>query len=92
KYENLRFDLKVLWSRLATAKIPPDLFSIMLEREIRDVCISQVFLSKTWGGGSVATFPNVSAEKLDQHGLNDFMYPGPGSQPGASDVPGAPGL
>ncbi|KAH6873719.1 hypothetical protein BKA70DRAFT_282133 [Coprinopsis sp. MPI-PUGE-AT-0042] len=92
KSENLRFDLNVLWSRLVTAKIPPDLFPITLDREIRDVCVSRVFLSKTWGGGFVATFPTIGAEKLDQHGLDDFMFPGPDTQPGVPEVPGAPGL
>ncbi|KAH6884378.1 hypothetical protein BKA70DRAFT_1339781 [Coprinopsis sp. MPI-PUGE-AT-0042] len=76
KSEHLRFDLNVLWSRLVAAKIPPDLFPITLDREIRDVCVSRVFLSKTWGGGFVATFPTICEEKFNQHGLNDFMFPG----------------
>jgi hypothetical protein len=90
KAENLRFDLNVLWSRLVTAKIPPDLFPIALDREIRDVCVSRNFMSKTWGGNTQRTLPKIG--KKFNHGLKDFMYPGPDSQPGAPEVPGAPGL
>ncbi|KAH6873712.1 hypothetical protein BKA70DRAFT_281964 [Coprinopsis sp. MPI-PUGE-AT-0042] len=91
KCENLRFDLNVLWSRLVAAKIPPDVFPITLDRETRDVCVSRVFMSKTWGGSSQSTLPNISKKRF-QHGLDDFMYPGPDCQPGAPEVPGAPGL
>ncbi|KAH6873721.1 hypothetical protein BKA70DRAFT_1352592 [Coprinopsis sp. MPI-PUGE-AT-0042] len=90
KSENLRFDLNVLWSRLVTAGIPPDLFPITLDREIRDVCVSRVFMSKMWGGSSQEAFPHIGKDFT--HGLTDFMYPGPDSQPGAPEVPGAPGL
>ncbi|KAH6884368.1 hypothetical protein BKA70DRAFT_140367 [Coprinopsis sp. MPI-PUGE-AT-0042] len=91
KCENLRFDLNVLWSRLVAAKIPPDVFPITLDRETRDVCVSRVFMSKTWGGSSQSTLPNISKKRF-QHGLDDFMYPGPDCQPGTPEVPGAPGL
>ncbi|KAH6884375.1 hypothetical protein BKA70DRAFT_1339769 [Coprinopsis sp. MPI-PUGE-AT-0042] len=58
-WRKLRFDLNVLWSRLVTAKIPPDLFPVTLEPAIRDVCVSRVFMSKTWGGSSQRTFPPI---------------------------------
>ncbi|KAH6873716.1 hypothetical protein BKA70DRAFT_1352579 [Coprinopsis sp. MPI-PUGE-AT-0042] len=91
KPENLRFDLNVLWSRLVTAKIPPDLFPVTLEPAIRDVCVSRVFMSKTWGGSSQRTFPPIDKKKF-KHGLDDFMYPGSASQSATPEVPGAPGL
>ncbi|KAH6884380.1 hypothetical protein BKA70DRAFT_1339783 [Coprinopsis sp. MPI-PUGE-AT-0042] len=90
KSENLRFDLNVLWSRLVTAGIPPDLFPITLDREIRDVCVSRVFMSKMWGGSSQEAFPHIGKEFYAR--ADRLMYPGPDSQPGAPEGPGAPGL
>lgn len=39
-----------------------------------------------------ATCPNIGKHRLEQHGMNDFMYLHPDYQPVAPQVPGACGL
>ena len=54
--------------------------------------VSRVFLSSVYGGNQQQTFPTISKEKLDIHGLDDFMYPNLLFNPCAPQMPGAPGL
>jgi hypothetical protein len=59
---------------------------------ISGVTVTRDFLSSVYGGNTQQTFPSIAPEKLEIHGLNDFMYPNLYFNPCAPQRPGAPGL
>lgn len=69
-----------------------DPFPVSLDRSIRDVDISRLFLSHEYGGSPQDTFPSIRKAKLEEHGLDDFMCLNLDFNPCAPATPGAPGL
>src|SRR6266436_3649189 len=67
-------------------------YEINLPPHITSVEIKRVFMSKTYGGSFVKTFPSISRKFFDRHGMNDFMYMTCDYNPLAPQIPGAPGL
>ncbi|GJE94356.1 hypothetical protein PsYK624_105250 [Phanerochaete sordida] len=53
---------------------------------------SRYYFSNRYGGSFVATFPTMSEEKLQEHGLDDWAFPSLEYNPHAPQVPGAPGM
>lgn len=61
------------------------------DRDVRDVVISRLFMSKVYGGNSQETFPRVAQKFLGEHHMDDFMYLNLDMNPHAPQVPGVPG-
>lgn len=79
-----------LWDRIMKMNWP--VYEVPVPQDIRDVAVPREFLSAIYGGNSQETLPSIGKRFLDQHGLDDFMYPSLDYNPGAPQVPGAPGL
>jgi hypothetical protein len=90
--EEMMLSDQVLYNRLNGNGISLDPFPIDLEKTIRDTPVNRDFMSNKYGGSSVAVFPSISKERVEQHGYNDFMYLTMKYHPNAPQVPGAPGL
>jgi len=84
------FSLVTVWDRLNGIGREP--YPIPLEHSIASVMVSRDFLSSVYGGNQQQTFPSIAQEKIDVHGLHDFMYPNLLFNPCAPQIPGAPGL
>lgn len=54
--------------------------------------VTRAFMSNVYGGSPQTAFPRPSADKIAEHGMNDFMFMNTDFQPQAPEVPGAPGL
>ncbi|KAG9315312.1 hypothetical protein JVU11DRAFT_4451 [Chiua virens] len=67
-------------------------YGVDLDPVIRDVTTTRIFTSRRWGGNTQATFPEIRAEMLARHGLDDFMYLNLFFNPHAPQWPGQPGL
>ena len=63
-----------------------------LPQATREVAVSRLFVSTTYGGNMQATFPSPARKFLDVHGMDDFMFLPTEYQPEAPLLPGAPGL
>ena len=55
------------------SKIGLEIFSITIEDEIKELSVSRQLLSKHFGGGRVATFPEIRQDKLQKHGFDKWM-------------------
>lgn len=80
----------VLVNRLSEITSPP--FQIGLPDDILKLAVPREFISSIYGGNPQETFPLIGKRFVDQHGLNDFMYPNLDYNPAAPRVPGSPGL
>ena len=63
-----------------------------LDQATREVVVTRLFMSKTYGGNMQMACPIPSRKFLDTHGMNDFMFLPTGFQPEAPLLSGAPGL
>lgn len=64
-----------------------------IDETTRDALVTRKFISTAYGGNTHRTFPKVSKAKLEEHGMDDFMFLTPTDcQPEAPLRPGAPGL
>ena len=63
-----------------------------LDQATREVVVTRLFMSKTYGGNMQMTFPIPAPKFLDVHGMDDFMFLPTAFQPEAPLLPGAPGL
>ncbi|KJA28750.1 hypothetical protein HYPSUDRAFT_33099 [Hypholoma sublateritium FD-334 SS-4] len=63
-----------------------------IDQATREVAVSRLFISTTYGGNMQQTFPNPARKFLDVHGMDDFMFLPTEYQPEAPLLPGAPGL
>lgn len=63
-----------------------------LDQATREVVVTRLFMSKTYGGNMQMTCPVPARKFLDVHGMDDFMFLPTGFQPEAPLLPGAPGL
>lgn len=90
KKDGLVFSLDTIRDRLLAIGL--DLFPIPLDRSIQDVDVTRHFLSHEYGGNTQDTFPRIRKEKLQEHGLDDFMCLNLDLNPCAPATPGAPGL
>jgi hypothetical protein len=77
-------------SRLKPVGLEP--FPINLPLAELNQMVSRHFMASTYGGSMQATFPSISAAKLAQHGMNDFMYLHLKYHPYAPQRPGGSGL
>ncbi|KAG5639141.1 hypothetical protein H0H81_006400 [Sphagnurus paluster] len=90
KKEGRGLSMDTVRDRLLTVGL--DLYPIPLDKAIQDVTVTRKFLSAQYGGNTQATFPDIRKELLEEHGLDDFMYPNLDFNPHAPEMPGAPGL
>ncbi|KAK0455733.1 uncharacterized protein EV420DRAFT_1272114, partial [Desarmillaria tabescens] len=67
-------------------------YEVPLDRDVRDVVVTRLFMSKVYGGSPQETFPRVAQNFLRVHHMDDFMYLNLDMNPHAPQVPGAPGL
>lgn len=63
-----------------------------LDQATREVVVTRLFMSKTYGGNMQMTCPVPARKFLDVHGMDDFMFLPTGFQPEAPLLPGAPGV
>lgn len=63
-----------------------------LDQATREAKVTRLFMSKTYGGSSQRTYPNIGADFFAIHGMDDFMYINKKYQSEAPEIPGAPGL
>ncbi|KAF6743056.1 hypothetical protein DFP72DRAFT_152457 [Ephemerocybe angulata] len=92
KKEGVTIPEDIIISRFTAAGIPYVKFNVEMDQALRDEAVSRAFMSKVYGGSSQRTFPKPRPEKIDEHGLNDFMFLPEDYQPSAPFTPGAPGL
>ncbi|KIM42680.1 hypothetical protein M413DRAFT_26695 [Hebeloma cylindrosporum] len=71
-------------------RIPNHYFKV--DQATREVKVTRIFMSQTYGGNSQRTYPPIGAHFLAKHGMNDFMYINKKYQIEAPEIPGAPGL
>ncbi|THU78144.1 hypothetical protein K435DRAFT_845899 [Dendrothele bispora CBS 962.96] len=90
KEEDFCLSDQVLYSRLKDIQL--DLYPISLEPSILHSTVTRQFMCHQYGGSNAACFPNISQERVEKHGYNDFMYLNLNLNPHAPQVPGAPGL
>lgn len=84
------FRLDTIHSRIAA--IGYDLYEINLPPHIISFEVKRKFLANTYGGSMVASFPSISKENFDRHGMDDFLYLTCNYNPFAPQVAGGPGL
>jgi hypothetical protein len=82
--------LDTVYSRMEAIGFDP--YPIDVDDDVRWGTVSRLFLSQKYGGNPQETFPAIRKALLDQHGLNDWMFPSKLYNPHAPEVPGAPGL
>ncbi|KAJ3573127.1 hypothetical protein NP233_g2627 [Leucocoprinus birnbaumii] len=73
-------------------KMDSPFYDIKIPQADRDVEAPRALFSSLFGGNSRQTFPKIAKKFLDQHGLDDFMFPKLNWNPHVPQVPGAPGL
>ncbi|KAK0448084.1 hypothetical protein EV421DRAFT_2033136 [Armillaria borealis] len=88
KAQNIELSLDTVRNRLKGIEF----HEVPLDRDVRDVVVDRLFMSKVYGGNSQETFPRVAQKFLDVHHMDDFMYLNLNMNPHAPQVPGAPGL
>lgn len=84
------FSLDTIHSRMAI--IGYELYEINLPPHITAFEVKRKFLANIYGGSMVASFPTISKENFDRHGMDDFLYLTCKYNPWAPQVSGAPGL
>jgi len=80
----------VLLKRLEPIGLEP--YDIDLSRAEINHMVTRNFMSAEYGGSSQATLPVIAQEKLEKHGMNDFMYLKLDYHPFAPQTPGGCGL
>jgi len=90
KGEALAFSLDTIRERMARIGFEP--FPVPLDASTVNFHVSRWYLCDVYGGSPVDTFPSIIKERLDKHGLNDFMYPNLDMNPFGPQMPGSPGL
>jgi hypothetical protein len=85
------FDLKTIDSRLDVLG-PGRYYEVTLEDDIKHQRFPRRFISDQYGGDCQSTFPRISKKFLDQHGLNDWMFPNLLWNPHGPEIPGHAGL
>lgn len=69
-----------------------ELYPITLDKGSQDMMVSRGFMSANYGGSMQTTCPEIGKRRLEQDGMDNFMYLHPDYQPVAPQVPGACGL
>jgi hypothetical protein len=69
-----------------------ELYDITVPAHILDATFSREYISDTYGGNTVHTFPSIAKKHVDRHGLNDFMHLNLYFNPYAPQIPGSPGI
>ena len=87
---DMTLESKVLLKRLEPIGLEP--YEIDLPRAEVNHMVRRDFMSTVYGGSMQATCPDIAQEKLEQHGMNDFMYLKLDYHPFAPQTPGGCGL
>ncbi|EKM58941.1 uncharacterized protein PHACADRAFT_180986 [Phanerochaete carnosa HHB-10118-sp] len=87
--KNLTFSDRILYRRLR--QIGFEIYPIE-DNVNKFFLFSRYYFSNRFGGSFVETFPTISAQKVREHGLDDWAFPSLEFNPHAPQVPGAPGL
>lgn len=76
KKSNLNIDLDTINRRLDVLG-PPNArnLDIKVDGGIEGTAFPRAFLSDTWGGNRVATFPTIGSKKMKEHPYRNFCYP-----------------
>ncbi|KAF8075819.1 hypothetical protein FPV67DRAFT_1469382 [Lyophyllum atratum] len=90
KKEDFTLSADTVWARLQPLGLTP--FPIPVSKSILNFTASRQLFSKWYGGAMRSTFPDISKDNIEIHGLNDFMFPNPLYNPHVPEVPGVPGL
>jgi hypothetical protein len=85
------FDLKTVDSRLDVLG-SGRYYEVTLDDEIKHQRFPRRFISDKYGGDCQSTFPRIAKKFLDQHGLNDWMFPNLLWNPHGPEMPGHAGL
>ncbi|KAA1477489.1 hypothetical protein DENSPDRAFT_755659, partial [Dentipellis sp. KUC8613] len=88
--KDIELDPETVQSRIDAIGRAP--FPITLDPALSGVPVSRAYMSATYGGNSIETFPPIGGEMLEKHGLNDFCYITLEYNPSAPTEPGHPGL
>ncbi|KAJ2920944.1 hypothetical protein H1R20_g16151, partial [Candolleomyces eurysporus] len=88
----MQFDDELTNRRYQAADISTRPFPITASRATLNEKVSRRFMSTVYGGSSQDVFPAISPRKLEDHGLNDWMYPPLDYHPMAPRNPGEPGF
>ncbi|KAL6304144.1 hypothetical protein BKA93DRAFT_826124 [Sparassis latifolia] len=86
-----QFDYKCVAQRLDAAGLRKS-FPIALDETMLKFTMSRYYITELYGGSFVQTFPTISKEMVDMHGVNDFMMLPIVYHPHAPQNPGDPGL
>lgn len=67
-------------------------YKVDLDPVIRDVCVSRLFISKTYGGNPQSVSPDLSPHFQQMHEYRGFMFVNLELHPYGPQFPGHPGL
>ncbi|PPQ82836.1 hypothetical protein CVT25_009211 [Psilocybe cyanescens] len=90
KTKDMEFSLSAIYDRLKGIGLDP--YEVTLDSEIRDKSVSRLFMSSLYGGGPQLSFPEISPQKLAQHGIKHFMYVNVENHSHAPQYVGNPGF
>lgn len=63
-----------------------------IHRAEKYITFSRMYLTYLYGGSFVSTFPRISEDRVNLHGIDNLGFPNLEFNPNAPVVPGAPGL
>ncbi|KAL0947304.1 hypothetical protein HGRIS_013422 [Hohenbuehelia grisea] len=90
--QNMELSFFSVKDRYQAAGISGDLKDLDGDHDFLHFSVPRTYISHLYGGNTQQTFPDIAAEKLAEHGLDDFMFPNPTYNPHVALLPGAPGL
>ena len=63
-----------------------------VDYEAKYTTFARMYFTLLYGGSSVSTFPKISEERVNVHGVDNLCFPNREYNPNAPVVPGDPGL
>ena len=67
-------------------------YQIDLPDDVKYFTFQRMHLVRLYGGSFVSTFPEISPERWNNHGIDNFAFPNLEYNPHIPTIPGAPGL
>ncbi|KAF9530954.1 hypothetical protein CPB83DRAFT_904938 [Crepidotus variabilis] len=92
QHQGMRLSNDIFVDRLESALICLDGFHVTLAREFTQRPFPRMFISNTYGGSPMRTFPKPDDDRIAMHGYNDWMFLNLDLHPWAPQIPGKPGL